>query len=50
MLWQAWVARLTEQAEAMIERRFVPSLRRSGMRYQVSCPPQLARHLSMAGT
>jgi len=32
---QAWVARLTEEAQAMIERRFVPSLKRSKQRYQV---------------
>jgi hypothetical protein len=34
------VARLTEQAEAMIDRRFVPSLRRSGVRYQVKPAPK----------
>ena len=33
---QAWVARLTEAANNMIERRFLPLLQRHGVQYEVN--------------
>ena len=46
LMRQAWVTRLSDEAEAMIERRFVPSLKRSGQRYQVNPTRANARMLS----